>query len=169
MNGSWFPVEELEFAAFISLTRLQFVQNARVDDSRKKVIQDYVLVVEPDKFLNFLELHTWIVSKHTVMESQEEPLELRNDTVFVVPGITDESTPWIRVVARQIPSFRIAALEFARPVGMNSRRHIHKADRPAHVRRRCRDQRPASESQLTHPGRSAPAGCSQGQRLCHDR
>src|SRR5262249_62293134 len=79
-------------------------------DARKEVVQDDILIVEPDQLLNLRRRPARILRHHAVVEPKEQPLELRDDAVLVVARISDEGPPRVGIVARQVAGARIAAV-----------------------------------------------------------
>ena len=93
-------MEELQLVPIVMISRLQMTQHIGVDDARQEIIHYDILVMESHELLNFFERDSGILRQGAVVKSQEESLELRNNGVLVVAGISDERTVWVGVIAR---------------------------------------------------------------------
>src|SRR5215471_16591934 len=80
-----------------------------MDDPGQEIIQDYVLVMESNEFLDARKVHSRVISQSAIVEPQEEPLQLRNNAVLVVARVPNQRPPGICVVARQVPCIRRAS------------------------------------------------------------
>src|SRR5207249_1286336 len=77
---------------FIEFTvRSQGAENGFIDYSRQKIIQHHELIMEPNLLLDIRERQTCVLSEKTIVETQEQTLQLRYDRIFVVSRIADKS------------------------------------------------------------------------------
>ena len=65
--------------------------------------------MEAHQLLNLREIEPWVVGDGSIVKAQEQSLKLRDDDVFVVPGIPYERAPDLGVIPRQVPRVRVAA------------------------------------------------------------
>src|SRR5436190_19617966 len=66
------------------------LQDRFTNDAPQKVLGYGPLIVKAEKFLDFAETQVWIVSGKTVVELQEQTVQLCDDNVFIVARIADE-------------------------------------------------------------------------------
>src|SRR5215467_9282187 len=80
-----------------------------MDDLGQEIVENDILIVEANQFLNIFKSPAGIVREHSIVEAKKQTLKLRNDAVLDVSWIADERPTRVRIVARQIFCLRIAA------------------------------------------------------------
>ncbi len=110
-EGQIFPVEELQLLAVELAMSFQLVENSRVDNPGKEIVENYVLVMKTHELLDFFEGLIRIFRQHAIVKAMEYALQLRNDSVFVIARIADQRPRYLGVVARQVRGFGVGSGE----------------------------------------------------------
>src|ERR1700741_1547611 len=108
------PVKELQLASIeFSLFIFKFVQHTGFHNSRQKIMEHHVLIMETHELLYVLKFRIGLVVHRAIVKTMKKPLELRDDGVLVVAWITNQRTGGIRAITRQIcrPYLRLSRVD----------------------------------------------------------
>ncbi len=94
------------------------MQHLLVDNARKEVVDDQVLVVEPHQPLNCRKIRERVLRarllEQPVVEAMKQALQLRHDRVFVVARVTDQGALRQRLLFRQAACLGIVSRQVLR-------------------------------------------------------
>src|SRR5580692_8942519 len=99
-------MEKLKFFLVVLAVRLQGIQHLGMDDPREKIVEENVLIVKTNEFLDVFERQSGIVLDGAIVKTMKQSLKLRDDRIFVVAWISNKCA---RRVCRVVGvSWRIA-------------------------------------------------------------